>query len=98
MNYEKNRGKEVFIRNVRKQPEHSHKKADTLNLSIKAAFCKVADISRKEYSDRYKRSFQEQVKYKLFEIVSFKAGSGPPQAVFVSSIRACVFLRGTLFS
>lgn len=63
------------------QPEHSRKKADTLNLSIKAEFCKVAGISRKEYSDRYKRSFQEQVRYKSFEIVSFRARSSPPQGV-----------------
>lgn len=58
---------------LKNQPEHSPKKADTLNLSIITEFCKVADISRKDYSDRYKRSFQERVKYKLFEIVSFTA-------------------------
>lgn len=44
---------------LKNQPEHSPKKADTLNLSIITEFCKVADISRKDYSDRYKRSFQE---------------------------------------
>lgn len=66
---------------LRNQPERSPEKADTLNLSIKAEFCKVADISRKEYSDRYQNSFQKQVKYKSFKIVSFRARNSPPQGV-----------------
>lgn len=73
--------KKFSLRMLRSQPEHSLKKADTINLSIKAEFCKVADISRKEYSDRYKRSFQEQVRYKTLEIVSFRARNSPPQGV-----------------
>lgn len=43
--------KKFSVRMLKNQPEHSPKKADTLNLSIKAEFCKGADISRKEYSD-----------------------------------------------
>lgn len=73
--------KKFSLRMLGNQLEHSLKKADTLNLSIKAEFCKVADISRKEYSDRYKRSFQEQGRYKSFEIVSFRARKGPPQGI-----------------
>ena len=64
MNYEENRGeKQQFSLGMFKnQPDHSPKKADKINLSIKAEFCEVARISRKQYSYRYKRSFQEQVK------------------------------------
>ena len=62
MNYEENRGKkQVSLGMFKNQPDHSPKKADTINLSIKAEFCEVACISRNRYSDRYKRSFQEQV-------------------------------------
>lgn len=53
--------KQFSLGMFKNQPEHSPKKANTINLSIKAEFCEVACISRKQYSDRYKRSFQEQV-------------------------------------
>lgn len=55
-------GKKKFpLGMLKNQPDHSPKNTDTINLSIKAEFCKVARISRKQRSGKYRRSFQKQV-------------------------------------